>query len=364
MRQIEKGEKSPACGYGLLGLCCSACLFGPCRISPFEKDSEKGLCGDASDLMVAKNLFRVVTGEALEGLRCLKEAAESLAIHHLAKASKRRISDEKQKGLIEKYGLLSHITGKALSRHLSKEVERLLSPSSQGQNPVLKKIFPEKSFPSLYQYPFPPGSLTGFLLDSMKIGSAESSDIKEILRQCLQISLITIVCDGLREDVNDIIGEEGLSRRDEQVLDALKSLSSDLSPVMLLLEDERIPSKEWVYQMAQELEKLSEGKVLTLSLRGIGSLPEVGRRLSEKWVLPIGGMRIVVLISSPSATWTLGALTLGFTVISTPALPIHGSERVEKFFSEDLKKRFGNIYFPTWREDLLNAALEFLRWKD
>ena len=65
-----------------------------------------------------------------------------------------------------------------------------------------------------------------------------------------------------------------------------------------------------------------------------------------------------------SATWTLGALTLGFTVISTPALPIHGSERVEKFFSEDLKKRFGNIYFPTWREDLLNAVLEFLRWKD
>jgi len=364
MGWVEKEEKSPACGYGLLGLCCSACLFGPCRISPFEKDSEKGICGDVPDLMVAKNLLRVVTGEALEGLRCLKEATESLASHNLSKASKRRISEEKQKSIIEKYGLPSHITGKALSRHLSKEVERLLSPSSQGQHTFLKNIFPKKVFPSLNQYPFPPRSLMDFLLDSMKIGLAKSSDVGEILWQSLQISIITIICEELRDDVYDLIDGEGLSRRDAKVLDAIKSLSSDLSPVMLLLEDERIPSKEWVYQMAQELEKLSKNKVLTLSLRGIGSLLEIGRRLSEKWVLPIGGMRIVVLISSPSATWTLGALALGFTVISTPSLPIHGSERVEKFFSEDLKKRFGNIYFPTWREDLLNAVLEFLRWKD
>jgi hypothetical protein len=36
-RWVEKEEKSPAFGYGLPGLCCSASLFGPCRISPFEE---------------------------------------------------------------------------------------------------------------------------------------------------------------------------------------------------------------------------------------------------------------------------------------------------------------------------------------
>lgn len=363
MSWVEK-QRPPACGYGLLGLCCSVCLLGPCRLSPFEEDSEKGLCGDSSDLMVAKNLLRMVTREALNGLGCLKEAAENLTTHLSAKASKRSIPDEEKKGIIEKYGLPSHATIKVLSRHLSKKVEGLLSPSSQDQDSVFKNIFSEKAFPSLYQGIFPPKSITGFLFDSMKTSSAESSNLEMIMWQCLQISTLMIVCEELRRDIIYLIDGEGLSQRERQVLDSLESLSQDLSPVVLLLEDEKIPSKEGVHQTVQELEKLSKDKVFTLSIRSIGSLLEIGRRLSEKWGLPVSGMRMIVFVSSPSATWTLGALALGFSVISNPALPIHGSQGVEKFFSEDLKKRSGNIYFLIWREDILHSVIEFLKWKD
>jgi hypothetical protein len=326
MGWVEKEEKPPACGYGLLGLCCSSCLLGPCRISPFEKVSQKGICGDSPDLMVAKNLFRAVTEEALKELACLKEAGE-----------------------------------KDLGGRLSGEVGKLLSFSSQDPPTLLEGLLPERVFPSLYHNPFPLRPLMGLLLDSMKEEVAGVSDVEGILWKSLQVSIIPLIGEEVRKDADDLSGGKGFFQEDAQGPSALESLSSDPSSVMLLLDDRNISAEGPVFQIAQELEKLEKGKIMTLSLPRIGILPGVGRRLSEKWGLPVQEMRVLVLISSPLATWTLGSLALGFNVISVPDLPIHGSERVEKFFSEDVKKRFGNTYFSPRREDLLHDVLGFLR---
>jgi hypothetical protein len=349
MKQIKE-EQSPPCGYGLLGLCCSACLLGPCRISPFEKESRKGLCGDSADLTVAKNLLRVAGGEALLGLASLKEAAERLG------ASKGGRSVDQEKALIDKYGLRSTFKRKGFRTTFLKEIEKLLSPFSEDRSPLLKTLFPEKSFPYLYRDSSPPGSLIGFFLDSMKNGLTESSDIKKILDQCLSVSALHLVCEEMRQDLDGVMKGEGFSPPD--------STAPHSSPVILLLSDEKSSSREWIQRMTQELGALFKGKVLILSLKGIGTLPDTGRRLSKESSLPVAEMKILALISSPYLTWTLGALALGFTVISSPALPIHGSEKVEKFFSEDLQKKFGNTYFPSWKEDLLDSARAYLKWKE
>src|SRR5450756_3203562 len=39
----------PQCGFGESGLCCRICLQGPCRINPFGKEPQRGICG-AKDL--------------------------------------------------------------------------------------------------------------------------------------------------------------------------------------------------------------------------------------------------------------------------------------------------------------------------
>ena len=96
MNPIE-GE-FPPCGYGLLGLCCSDCLEGPCRLSPFEGEKVKGRCGIGPDLLAARNLLRLVLregGVALHFLRyALEESRNRIERNEaLPESEKRRIAD-------------------------------------------------------------------------------------------------------------------------------------------------------------------------------------------------------------------------------------------------------------------------------
>lgn len=49
--------QQPQCGYGLRGLCCSMCRWGPCRISD---KSPRGVCGRGLEMVVMANLARAV----------------------------------------------------------------------------------------------------------------------------------------------------------------------------------------------------------------------------------------------------------------------------------------------------------------
>lgn len=71
---LEKGKKDGVetiwdrvqsmktqCGFGLKGLCCRICAMGPCRISPVAgKGASRGLCGATADVIVSRNLARMV----------------------------------------------------------------------------------------------------------------------------------------------------------------------------------------------------------------------------------------------------------------------------------------------------------------
>ncbi len=50
----------PACGFGLLGLCCRICTMGPCRLNPFTETETVGVCGANADTIAARNLARMV----------------------------------------------------------------------------------------------------------------------------------------------------------------------------------------------------------------------------------------------------------------------------------------------------------------
>ncbi|NCC94898.1 MAG: methyltransferase domain-containing protein, partial [Opitutae bacterium] len=55
----------PECGFGELGVCCRNCNMGPCRISPFEDQGpQRGICGATADIIVARNLIRMIAGGA------------------------------------------------------------------------------------------------------------------------------------------------------------------------------------------------------------------------------------------------------------------------------------------------------------
>ncbi|MDR2456818.1 MAG: anaerobic carbon-monoxide dehydrogenase catalytic subunit [Deltaproteobacteria bacterium] len=73
-------RQKPHCSYGMAGVCCKNCVMGPCKIT---KKIQKGSCGAGADLIVARNLLRMIAaGVAAHGARGrevmlgLKAAAE------------------------------------------------------------------------------------------------------------------------------------------------------------------------------------------------------------------------------------------------------------------------------------------------
>ncbi len=57
-------KQQPQCGFGLLGICCRNCLMGPCRINPFGDEPKRGVCGATADVIVARNVDRMIAGGA------------------------------------------------------------------------------------------------------------------------------------------------------------------------------------------------------------------------------------------------------------------------------------------------------------
>lgn len=50
----------PQCGYCEMGLSCRICSMGPCRIDPFGDGPQRGVCGADADIIVARNLGRMI----------------------------------------------------------------------------------------------------------------------------------------------------------------------------------------------------------------------------------------------------------------------------------------------------------------
>jgi carbon-monoxide dehydrogenase catalytic subunit len=56
--RLEKQQ--PQCGFGSLGICCTNCSMGPCRVDPFGDGAQLGVCGADADTIVARNFLRAI----------------------------------------------------------------------------------------------------------------------------------------------------------------------------------------------------------------------------------------------------------------------------------------------------------------
>jgi carbon-monoxide dehydrogenase catalytic subunit len=54
----------PQCGFCEMGLSCRICVMGPCRIDPFGEGPQQGVCGADADIVVARNLCRMIAAGA------------------------------------------------------------------------------------------------------------------------------------------------------------------------------------------------------------------------------------------------------------------------------------------------------------
>jgi carbon-monoxide dehydrogenase catalytic subunit len=97
----------PECGFGELGVCCRNCNMGPCRISPFEDEGpQKGICGATADIIVARNLIRMIAGGAAAHSDHGRDLAHTLLMTAEGKSEDYEIKDEvKLAALAGEYGI-------------------------------------------------------------------------------------------------------------------------------------------------------------------------------------------------------------------------------------------------------------------
>ncbi len=95
----------PQCGFGELGVCCRNCNMGPCRISPFEEEGPKlGVCGATADIIVARNLIRMIAAGAAAHSDHGRDIAHTLLLTAEGKGGGYEIKDEaKLKALAAEY---------------------------------------------------------------------------------------------------------------------------------------------------------------------------------------------------------------------------------------------------------------------
>ncbi len=98
--------QQPQCGFCDMGLSCRICIMGPCRVDPFGEGPQTGVCGADADIIVARNLCRMIAAGAASHSDHGRDLVEVLAGVADGSAIGYKIRDEaKLRRLAEEYGV-------------------------------------------------------------------------------------------------------------------------------------------------------------------------------------------------------------------------------------------------------------------
>ena len=115
-------RQQPQCGFGLLGICCRNCNMGPCRIDPFG-GVERGVCGATADVIVARNLCRMIAAGAAAHSDHGRDMVLTLLLMAEGEAKDYKVTDsEKLKKIANEYGIDVNRSDIEIARDLAKEI--------------------------------------------------------------------------------------------------------------------------------------------------------------------------------------------------------------------------------------------------
>ena len=106
----RSAQLRPLCGFGELGLCCHVCLMGPCRIDPFGEGAVRGVCGATAEIIVARNLLRMIAAGAAAHSDHGRGVAQTFRLMSQGKAPSYQVKDSaKLERLMKEYGVDSQM---------------------------------------------------------------------------------------------------------------------------------------------------------------------------------------------------------------------------------------------------------------
>jgi carbon-monoxide dehydrogenase catalytic subunit len=112
--------QEPQCGFCELGLSCRICVMGPCRIDPFGEGPQLGVCGADADIMVARNLSRMVAAGAASHSDHGRDLVETLLAVGEGKAPGYQVTDvAKLDRLAAEFGVAADLPTQAKAKELA-----------------------------------------------------------------------------------------------------------------------------------------------------------------------------------------------------------------------------------------------------
>jgi anaerobic carbon-monoxide dehydrogenase catalytic subunit len=112
--------QQPQCGFCELGLSCRICVMGPCRIDPFGEGPQRGVCGADADIMVARNLGRMVAAGAASHSDHGRDLVETLLAVAEGHAPGYQLTDlEKLNRIAAEFGVSQNLEPLAKARELA-----------------------------------------------------------------------------------------------------------------------------------------------------------------------------------------------------------------------------------------------------
>ena len=196
MNPVDRGSREyPPCGYGLLGLCCSDCLRGPCRISPFEKT--QALCGAESELLVAGNLCRLAAGDFVRVLKSFTRVVSEFR-------ERNETTGALSKALIEDLACKYRIPEEEVIPFLEKETTKLLDPLADQPPLIFSSLFPERVFPRGHSGSRC-GPLLGELFGLLDWKGHEGADPEALLWRSLNSAACLLMVEELTHDILSLL---------------------------------------------------------------------------------------------------------------------------------------------------------------
>lgn len=132
----DRYEKQlPQCSFGQLGICCRNCNMGPCRIDPFGEGAQKGVCGATADIIVARNLLRMIAAGAAAHSDHARDAVLTFKRMCEGKTGSYSIKDEvKMNALAAEYGIPTE--GREKGEVASELADALIAEFGKQDGPI------------------------------------------------------------------------------------------------------------------------------------------------------------------------------------------------------------------------------------
>ena len=179
----------PQCGFGQLGICCTNCLLGPCRIDPFGEGTQCGVCGADADTIVARNLLRHIAAGGAAHSDHGRAVVHLLGLIADHKVHDYEISDvERLKGLCQELGIKTDISKEEMAKQLAEKISADFG-RQEGEISFLKRA-PKKRIELWRKLKIVPRGIDREVVEAMhRVNIGVDTDYKSIIMHGLRTSL-------------------------------------------------------------------------------------------------------------------------------------------------------------------------------